>query len=359
MKSRKITKTLSVISGLLVGLIAITTLLYFGLNRIKEPEIPVEVEPEPPACEVRDHVKVYLAIDEYYTLDDVGYTSENDGVAMVMNNRVKGISVGKTTLVNDCNSYEIEVTDMITAPYASTEKQFLPCEQYTQEENDYLDEVLKAKVAEKGYKTRAGAVEAARFLLLQFPYKLDYFSENGRLYGAADLCEGEGRFYHEGLYLHVYKAELFVPGSIIHGPVPWGCMMYSIPAECNQPNSLDCSGFVTWALVNGGFDPGDLGAGPDDNNPDYTDLGENHYISEESLDHVKVGDLFSAPGHDAHVGILIGKKDGIYYIAESNLEIDVRVRKATKEDLCNTDFERWIDMDNFYKQDGKLTDYWE
>ena len=70
MKSRKITKTLSVISGLLVGLIAITTLLYFGLNRVKEPEIPVEVEPEPPACEVRDHVKVYLAIDEYYTLDD-------------------------------------------------------------------------------------------------------------------------------------------------------------------------------------------------------------------------------------------------------------------------------------------------
>ena len=310
-----------------------------------------------PTCNLVEHNKVYLAIDEGYLLDDQGYVSSDDSIAIIKDNKVIGKSVGTTILKKDCNSYEIEVTDMITAPYISADKELLECGRYTVEENEYLDLVLASKIKDKGYKTRAGAVEAARFLLLQFPYHMSYFSENGRYYGEAELCEGEGRYYHEGLYLNTYKVEKDKFVAIVNGPAEWGCSIFSNPAGINQRNSLDCSGFVTWCLVNGGFDPGDLGAGPSADSYEYSDIGPQHEITMESLDEVKVGDLFA---EDGHISILIGIHDDKYYIAESNLGIDIRVRVSTKQELIDSLFYAWIDMEDFYNhEDGNLTNYWE
>ena len=332
-------------------IISVAVLLYLIKNINSKPE---EIEPEPEVipCEVVEHNKVYLAIGEEYELDEEGYISRNNTIADVDGKKVVGVKVGKIELYKECNTYEIEVTDMITAPYISEEKEQLPCHRYSEEENDYLDEVLASKIRNVGYGTRAGAVEAGRFLLLQFPYHMSYFSENGRL----PNCDGEGRYYHEGLYLNTYKIEKENITQIINGPLEWGCSMYSIPAKCNQLNSLDCSGFVTWCLVNGGFDPGDLGAGIAEAY-DYSDIGPRVEITEESLDKVKVGDLFA---EDGHISILIGKHDGLYYVAESNLGIDIRVRVSTKQELIDSAFYAWIDMEEFYNhQDGLLTDYWE
>ena len=316
-----------------------------------EEEAIVEEEKEKP-CTVNDHYKVYLAIDEVYVLDDIGYKSDDESIASVATNRVSGHKVGKTILRKDCNSYEVEVTDMITAPYASEEKPQLTCGLYTAEDNEYLDEILKTKIAERGYRTRAGAVQAARFLLLQFPYHMNYFNENGRL----PYCDGEGRYYHEGLYLNEYKAEKEGIDRTVRGPQPWGCPIFSIPYGSAQRNSLDCSGFVSWCLVNAGFDPGDIGAGPAPSVFDLSDLGEKHLITAESLDEVKIGDLFSANGH---IAILIGIKDGEYYIAESDSLIDVRVQIADKDKLIASAFNYWVDMDEFYGyNDGKMNKFW-
>jgi len=347
-------KTIKRTIYILISCIIVSGIVLFLLikNYNKEPEVIVEPEPEPIPCDVVEHNKVYLAIDEEYKLDDEGYISENDEIAIVVGHKVKGVSVGTVTLTKDCNSYQIEVTDMITAPYISEEKEQLPCHRYSEEENEYLDKVLASKISNVGYGTRAGAVEAGRFLLLQFPYHMAYFSENGRL----PDCDGEGRYYHEGLYLNTYKVEKENITKIINGPLEWGCPMYSIPAKCNQINSLDCSGFVTWCLVNGGFDPGDLGAGIAEAY-DYSDIGPRMEITEESLDQVKVGDLFA---EDGHISILIGINDGLYYVAESNLGIDIRVRVSTKQELIDSLFYAWIDMEEFYNhQDGNLTNYWE
>ena len=109
-----------------------------------EEEVIVEEEEEKP-CTVNDHYKVYLAIDEVYVLDDIGYKSDDESIASVATNRVSGHKVGKTILRKDCNTYEVEVTDMITAPYASEEKPQLTCGLYTAEDNEYLDEILKTK----------------------------------------------------------------------------------------------------------------------------------------------------------------------------------------------------------------------
>ena len=65
-----------------------------------------------------------------------------------------------------------------------------------------MDAILEDRVNDAGYQTRAGVVAAARFLGLEFPYRINYFTENGRM----DSCyggkiDGEGRYYHKGLYL--------------------------------------------------------------------------------------------------------------------------------------------------------------
>ena len=353
------TKTKKAIFIVLIAIVICGFILYGLMHKADTPAEPTveddtQLEPQPeqePVCEIVEHNKVYLAIDEAYILDSEGYISQDNNIAKVEGNKVIGVGVGNVNLSNDCNSYEIEVTDMITAPYISEDKEQLPCGQYTIEENEYLDEVLASKIRNVGYKTRAGAVEAGRFLLLQFPYHMAYFSENGRL----PYCEAEGRYYHEGLYLNTYKIEKEGITEIINGPAEWGCRIFSNPANCYQINSLDCSGFVTWCLVNGGFDPGDLGAGISEAY-DYSDIGPRHEITMESLDEVKVGDLF---GEDGHISILIGINDGKYYIAESNLGIDIRVRVSTKQELIDSNFYAWIDMEEFYNhQDGKLTDFW-
>ena len=312
-------------------------------------EIEIYERTEKP-CEVKDHYKVYLGIDEVYVLDDVGYISDDEQIASVNSNRVTGQKKGTTILRKDCNVYEVEVTDMILKPEWDPTRPYLTCGRYTYEENLYLDEILKTKIAERGYHTRAAAVQAARFLTLQFPYRMNYFNENGRL----PYCDGEGRYYHEGLFLNNEKNSEI--GKRVRGPNCWGCPIYSVSVTKVLNNAFDCSGFVSWCLLNAGYDPGDLGAGPKPDVFDLTDLGRRVQITADSLDEIKNGDLMSANGH---IGILIGMKDGIYYIAETNAGIDLRVIGYDKEGLMKTSFTHYVDMDEYYGSDGKMNRFWE
>lgn len=68
-----------------------------------------------------------------------------------------------------------------------------------------------------------------------------------------------------------------------------------------QPNSLDCSGYISWALKNGGYDI---------SKPMVTDelekIGEKISITDASKNNIQVGDLAYM---DGHVGMII-KKEG-------------------------------------------------
>ncbi|MBQ6335565.1 MAG: hypothetical protein IJI46_10900 [Erysipelotrichaceae bacterium] len=301
-------------------------------------------------CEVKQHYKVYLGLGEVYVLDDIGYLSDDTNIATVSTNRVTGQSVGKTVLRKDCNTYEVEVTDLIVAPNVDNTKPFLSCGRYSEEENDYLDEILATKIAERGYQTRAAVVQAARFLTLQFPYRMNYFNENGRL----PYCDGEGRYYHTGLYLNASRYDEV--GKTVRGKATWGCPIYSVSVNVTLNNAFDCSGFVSWCLLNGGYDPGDLGAGPKPDVFDLADLGPRVRINEESLQNIKNGDLMSANGH---IGILIGIKDDRYYIAETNYGINLRVIDYSPQELMKTSFTHYVAMDEYYGEDGKLNRFWE
>lgn len=264
---------------------------------------------------------------------------------------------------------EVVVTNTIVPMPKEYNKQkaYLACEQFTEEEATLLDEILAYRIAEAGYGTRAGVVAAARFLTLEFPYKISYYFENGRLNGTGThLVDAEGRYYHQGLYLSKSKYATLLEGAHLQGPQMWGCKMKSYEDDRRNgyipggkyPNGLDCSGFVTWTMINGGFDVGDRGAGENAGSIyDMTDLGSFKRITNSMIKHdeIKVGDLFNFWGH---IAILVGKDENNYYIAESlNTWKSVVVNKYAKDKVMNT-FKYVVFMDSVYKEDGNLTNMW-
>lgn len=246
-------------------------------------------------------------------------------IVSVENDIIYGIGVGETEVyvkLNDGNKkvFKIEVTDLISAPHINEKKQTLSCNKYSEEENEKLDRILESRVKEAGIGTRGGVIAAARFLTLEFKYNISYFAENGRInnHGLHRTIDGEGRFYHKGLYLSSIKyKELLQNASTLTGPKPWGCSLYSNPMEINQANGLDCSGFVTWAMYNGGFDVGDVGAGDlKELNDELSDMGEHKQITFDYMKNgnYKVGDYIAKNGHAA---LIIGIDEKNIYTAES------------------------------------------
>lgn len=223
---------------------------------------------------------------------------------------------------------------------------------------------MKYKVDEAGNKTRAGVVAAARFLTLEFPYKIPYFYENGRVNNTGvNFADGEGRYYHKGLYLTDSKKKDII--ASVSGPVTWGCPLYNWEDEPDYgyvwgkkiPNGLDCSGFVSWALYNGGFDVGDLGAGDSISNDELTDLGDFKLLTNDLINSnkIKAGDLLNYWGH---IAIIIGIDEENYYVAESLQDFGgVTVNTYKKNKIRNT-FKYVVLMDSYYNNDGNYTNYW-
>ena len=326
----------------------------------------------------KDILYMYIGREETISYDlvklgnideNVNFKSDNENIAKVdENGKVTGVNIGETFItlsIGDTKkNVEVVVSSFITRPVINTSKPYISCGQFNKEDNDLLDAILADRVRDAGEGTRAGVVEAARFLALEFAFRVHYFYENGRLQNHGDELhvDGEGRYYHKGLYLD--KSRYSLLESRFVGPATWGCDLQNYTnwgpwvRGGMYPNGFDCSGFVTWALLNGGVDIGDIGAGPSDWH-DLDEAGEKVYITDELMasGRVKVGDLIGLPGHAA---ILAGWDDENYYIAESlNTTKGVVMTVVNKSKLVHNSIYTYIIlMDNVYSGDGNLTNMW-
>lgn len=326
--------------------------------------------------------KVFLVLNESIRLDpklklignisDIQYKSDNGDIVSVRDNRITGKKVGKTKIVMTANgkytqSVDVEVTNLIVKrpKKFNDNKKNLSCNRYSEKDAKKLDEILAYKIDNVGgYGTRAAVVEAIRFLLLDFPYQIEYFFENGRLEGGVHFADGEGRYYHKGLYLNDNKFK-DIKGSYA-GPAIWGCPLKNFEDWGNlykrgqyKPNGLDCSGFVSWSILNGGFDVGDRGAG--DNEIDETELndigGEKVTVTDEFIKsgRLKAGDLLGIWGH---IAIVAGIDDENVYVAESLWTFGGPVINTYKKDKVDDKFVQAVLLDDVYKEDGLYTDMW-
>ena len=198
---------------------------------------------ETEACELERSYEIYLAKGETYETDAEELVSQDEATAITEEGKIIGISSGETRVKTDCDTYIVHVSDLYTSPVLNMDKEYLLEGRYTVEENRYLDEVLSYLIEEVGKQSRAGAVEAARFLTLRFPYKLHYFYENGRLESEDYEVDGEGRYYHEGLYLSDVKYAGI--SSSLAKTGAWGTKIYEYSTGEYTANGLDCSGFIT------------------------------------------------------------------------------------------------------------------
>ena len=285
-------------------------------------------------------------------------------ILKVDGNKIIGDKVGVTkvkVMVNNkiIKEFNVYVTNTITLRPTTFNynKNYLTCGIYSTSEAQLLDTILEDRIKDVGYGTRAGVVEAARFLTLEFPYRISYYWENGRVHSSGThYVDGEGRYYHKGLYLSIDKYEA-IKGSLL-GPKMWGCKMTNLEPDepffirgVKYPNGLDCSGFVTWALLNGGFDIGDIGA------YQLPTIGELKTLSKQLINSntIKVGDLFNFKGH---IALLVGIDNDNFYVAESLNDIGGLVIKTYSKSKITNTFKYVILMDKVYKNDGNITNMW-
>ena len=137
--------------------------------------------------------KVYLAVGGHEKLtyeteykgvinEEVVLKSEDESIATIdEDNVIHAVGLGETkitaTFGEKTDSIDVLVTNLIVlAPREfDVYKPYVSCGYYTKEENDLLDEILASRVEKAGWHTRAGVVEAARFLALEFPFRINYF----------------------------------------------------------------------------------------------------------------------------------------------------------------------------------------
>ncbi len=317
--------------------------------------------------------KYYLAVGDsvkisysYITVGNsfVGLKSKNKRIAYVKGNKIYAKSSGTTKILFGDEEITVVVTKLIDRmpKEYNYDRYYLDCGEFSSDEAKLLDEILADRVKTAGEKTRAGVVAAARFLTLEFPYRINYFSENGRLGPPySRIADGEGRYYHKGLYLNKDKYGDISPS--VKGPAIWGCSMYSKPSKAQRKNGLDCSGFTTWAVLNGGFDIGDLPAYSGPNSAyNLNDVGENHRLTYDLAmsDKIKAGDLLGEVSvSEGHSALVVGVDKKNYYVAESLWipPYGVNINTYSREEFANK-FETVNLMDSYYKKDGNYTAMW-
>lgn len=342
----------------------------------------------PTITEIDDGVKsikfkvdtFYLAIGESEKLnydiesskDDykLTWSSENEDIVSISDGKIVGVNLGTSVVTLKSESgkkaeVSVMVTDLIRKPELDDKKKFLPCHAYTEEEAHIIDEALRTRVLNKGEGTRAALIETIRFMTLSFKYKVSYFYENGRMHeSGVRKADGEGRYYHKGLYLSEDK---FKDTKVSHkGPAIWGCPLTNLQDHnrykpgAKMPNGLDCSGFVTWSLYNSGLDVGDIGAGINDRHKDMSDVGEMHSLTYEYANSgdYKVGDVIARWGHTA---LIAGKDSEYLYIAESLLK-GVRIEKVSYKNPNSSLYKYYAYInktDKEYSKNDDYTDMWE
>ena len=203
-------------------------------------------------------------------------------------------------------------------------KPYFKCDVYTASDRKKYEKMLKNAIKEAGYGTRAGAVEAARFMMGGMDYMVGY---QGPKKGNYDI----GRYPHVGLNIGNSKA--------------WGCNMQATSGGGYYKQGIDCTNYIDWIMIQNGLS--------------IAAYNDGHKPVSEVVDKLRVGDfLYSWTSQKgiSHVAIIVGVDKKYIYYAEGGGGIS-RTKKST---LKKRSSEGSLSRAYFpkYPKNGDVKDLW-
>lgn len=208
-------------------------------------------------------------------------------------------------------SYCSDYASRINAYSLNNNKEYMNFNSYSENRIERINTSLKNKIDLVKEGTRAATVEAARFLALGLEYKIPY--QNG------------GKYFNVGFNPEWYN------------------------------DGLDSSGFVSWALLNGGANI--------DKDMTSKELINNNIVGRLKIttelykyyDKIQVGDFVY---NENKIGIIIGKNDGILYVAEANSNFGLIVTQITSYGESDSNYSYVYFADDYYNGVGNVTSMW-
>ena len=201
-------------------------------------------------------------------------------------------------------------------------------------------------VRSAGFKTREGVVAAAIYISSHIDVHIPYFWSGG--------------------HFHSYSGYSDTGENLIGIPNKWGCdVKMDFGGTDKQkdgvayPFGTDCSGFIAWAIFNGGYYTG--------NSSQKIIVSTSGSLPQSSLGDVKVSSVSTSsakgkikPGDIAfrkgHVALIIEVNDSGFTVAEEK-GYDYGL-VVSKYNYSNSKFTHIILMDNFYQNYQKGTALW-
>ena len=175
-----------------------------------------------------------------------------------------------------------------------------------------INKDLEKRINMMGYGSRAAVVEAARYLALGLDWKIPY--KNG------------GKYFEMGI----------------------------------NPNwadeGLDSCGFISWVLLNGGANIKEtLTISKLVRSPNISGSIKINSELYKYYDQIEVGDFAY---REDRIGIIIGKNDGILYIAEANIKDGLIVTTISSYGTSESNYTHIYFADNYYNGTGNVTSMW-
>jgi len=194
----------------------------------------------------------------------------------------------------------------------------ITCGMYNHDQLAAREQILAKKVNTAGFGTREGVVAAARYLSTEIDSKIPYW------WGGKSTKVGLNSQWGCG------KAITASPGTSVQ------------PYNSVHPFGLDCSGFVSWSIRNGGYKASTIEEGSSNQ---FNFTNNNIRWGATGIDTVKPGDLAWT---DGHIGVIIGidKTKCSYTVAEEKGASFGLV--VTNNDCTSGRFSHIILMDDYY-----------
>ena len=250
----------------------------------------------------------------------------------------------------------------------------------SQEDYDY-DDIISYYLSDEndGIAISGGGIESIAGLLIKDTSDSDELSEslttvlshNGSSIGAINSyirnnVRENGAGTREGVVTAAVSLINYLDNIGYHIPYYWGGVYQQIGVNPNfgsrtvtttsrSGNSysyvgLDCSGFVSWAIKNGGYNFGRHTTSSFDSSfsKDSCSVNSSSCVGEP-------GDLINSASCHVQLIVAVDEDNGVYYVAESAGDTGVVIRKQSMHSSnCGNAVTKILHMDSYYENENNI-----